>query len=92
MYDNLMSVETIDGIPVTNEQIDVWAAEAEAGYDTPALRRRGRPSLGNGPGEAITVRLDAPTLAAVARRAAEEGLKDRSEAIRAAVREWAHVA
>ncbi|MCC2316052.1 ribbon-helix-helix domain-containing protein [Cellulomonas xiejunii] len=40
----------------------------------------------------VTVRLDGPTLAALTRRAEAEGLPNRTEAIRAAVRAWAHVA
>ncbi|MCC2322229.1 ribbon-helix-helix domain-containing protein [Cellulomonas xiejunii] len=40
----------------------------------------------------VTVRLDGPALAALTRRAEAEGLPNRTEAIRAAVRAWAHVA
>nr|WP_250649241.1 MULTISPECIES: ribbon-helix-helix protein, CopG family [unclassified Actinomyces] len=36
--------------------------------------------------------MDAATLAALTARAEAEGLTTRSEAVRAAVREWAHVA
>ena len=39
----------------------------------------------------MTVRLDAQTLAALMERAALEGIGSRSDAIRAAVREWTHV-
>lgn len=85
---------TIHGKPVTDEQIQGWADEAEAGYDLPALRkrRRGRPAAGNGPGKPVTVRLDEQTLTALRKRAEHEGLANESEAIRAAVRAWAHVA
>ncbi|WP_402469822.1 ribbon-helix-helix domain-containing protein [Isoptericola aurantiacus] len=38
------------------------------------------------------MRLDAATLKALTERAQEEGLANRSEAIRAAVRAWTHVA
>ncbi|WP_315071523.1 ribbon-helix-helix protein, CopG family [uncultured Microbacterium sp.] len=38
------------------------------------------------------MRLDATTIAALTARAEAEGIATRSEAIRAAVREWAHVA
>lgn len=34
--------ETINGAPVTEPQIAEWAADAEAGYDVPALKKRGR--------------------------------------------------
>ena len=82
----------IHGKPVDDAQIQAWADEAEAGYDPAALRRRGRPTAGEGPGVVVTVRLDGPTLAALTRRAEAEGLPNRTEAIRAAVRAWAHVA
>lgn len=82
------------GKPVTDEQIQAWADEAEAGYDLNALPKptRGRPPVGDGPGAATTVRLDAATLAAMMRRAQAEGITTRSAAIRAAVRDWSHVA
>lgn len=87
-----MSDRKIRGQAVSEEQIEAWAEEAEAGYDVTTLRRRGRPPAGDGPGEVVPARLDASTLAALDRRAKDEGLANRSEAIRAAVRAWAHVA
>ncbi|WP_315298836.1 ribbon-helix-helix domain-containing protein [uncultured Actinomyces sp.] len=89
-----MSERLLRGVPVTDEQIQVWADEAERGYDLaelPALRP-GRPPVGKGPGVAVTVRLDEQTLRALMERAALEGISSRSDAIRAAVREWTHVA
>lgn len=82
---------TIDGVPIDDAQVQAWADEAEAGYDLPVTRRRGRPAAGEGPGRPVTVRLDASTLAALHARAEQEGLRP-SEAIRAAVRAWSHVA
>ncbi|WP_292699790.1 ribbon-helix-helix domain-containing protein [Microbacterium sp. 69-10] len=89
-----MSEHLLHGKPVTDEQIQAWADEAEAGYDLEKLPkpRRGRPPVGDGPGSVIPVRLDAATLAALNARAESEGITNRSDAIRAAVREWAHVA
>ncbi|MFT3834359.1 MAG: ribbon-helix-helix protein, CopG family [Micropruina sp.] len=89
-----MSDRLLHGKPVTDEQIQAWADEAEAGYDLSKLPkpRRGRPSLGDGPGVVVPVRLDAATLAALTARAEAEGIATRSDAIRAAVREWTHVA
>jgi len=89
-----MSDHLLHGKPVTDEQIQEWADEAEAGYDLSKLPmpRRGRPPVGDGPGTVVPVRLDAATLAALTARAEAEGIATRSEAIRAAVREWAHVA
>lgn len=83
--------EKIDGRTVTDETIQDWADQAEAGYDVAELRRRGRPAVGNGPGTPVPVRMDATLLAALAERAEREHLS-RSEAIRAAVRAWTHVA
>jgi len=40
--------ETINGAPVTEEQIQAWADEAERGYDVETLRRRGRKPVGDG--------------------------------------------
>ena len=34
-------METIDGVPVTDEMIQAWADEAERGYDVEVLRARG---------------------------------------------------
>jgi hypothetical protein len=89
-----MSEHLLHGRPVTDEQIQAWADEAEAGYDLPKLppARRGRPPVGDGPGVVVPVRLDATMIAALTARAEAEGITTRSDAIRAAVRAWAHVA
>lgn len=89
VYGNAVSASEIHGQAVTDAQIQAWSDEAEAGYDVAVLRRRGRPTAGEGPGTVVPVRLDAATLAALNKRAAAEGLTNRSEAIRAAVRAWA---
>jgi len=86
-----MASETIGGKRVTDEQIQQWADEAEAGYDVARLRRRGRPALGAGASTVVPVRLDAELLEALTARATRENVS-RSEAIRAAVRAWTHVA
>lgn len=82
-----MAGETIDGVPVTDEMIDAWVAEAEAGYPVDRLRKRGRLPVGDGPGSVVPVRMDAALLQALAERAEKEHVS-RSEAIRAAVRTW----
>jgi hypothetical protein len=89
-----MSEHLMHGKPVTDEQIQAWADEAEAGYTLADLPkpRRGRPPVGEGPGVVVPVRLDAATVAALTARAEAEGISTRSEAIRAAVRAWTHVA
>ena len=51
---------------MSDEQIQAWADEAEAGYDLQQLPRLtpGRPTVGWGSGTVVTVRLDAELLAA----------------------------
>ena len=89
-----MSERLLHGEPVTDERIQMWADEAEAGYDPATLPkpRRGRPPVGDGPSTVVPVRFDAATLAALNARAQAEGIQNRSEAIRAAVRAWTHIA
>ena len=78
--------EMINGVPVTEEQIAAWAAEAEAGYDVEALKKRGRgrPGRGAEPSQIVTLRLTATELARIDARAAREN-KSRSEVIREAL-------
>lgn len=83
-----MSGAELRGQTVSDEQIQEWADEAEAGYDVPTLRRRGRPTVGQTPGVVVTVRLDQATLDAMLARARAEGVRNRSEAIRKAVQAW----
>lgn len=84
LYDNLMAEK------VTEEQIQAWADEAEAGYDVEELKRRGRgrPGRGAEPMQVIAVRLTAEEVAAVDALAARENLS-RSEAIRRALAGYA---
>lgn len=78
--------ETIGGVPVTEEQIAAWAAEAEAGFDVAALKKRGRgrPGRGAKPSLVVGVRLTVEELAAIDALAARQG-KTRSEVIREAL-------
>lgn len=78
--------ETINGVPVTEEQIAAWADEAESGYDTAALKKRGRgrPGRGAEPSQVIALRLTADEIIALDARAAREG-KSRSEVLREAL-------
>ena len=80
-------METVNGVPVTDEMIQEWADEAERGYDVETLRRRGRKPLGDGPARVVPVRLDDSLLAALDARAEEEHLS-RSSVIRAALRSY----
>lgn len=82
--------ETINGVPVTEEQISAWATEADVGYDVEALKRRGRgrPGRGAEPAQVVALRLTADELAALDARAAREH-KSRSELIREAIAAYA---
>ena len=75
---------------MTEEHIQAWADEAEAGYDVEELKRRGRgrPGRGAEPMQVIAVRLTAEEVAAVDAFAARENLS-RSEAIRRALAGYA---
>ena len=81
----------ISGKPISDDQIQAWADEAEAGYSVDRLRRRGRKPLGDGPSDVVPVRIEAELLQALTERAKREDVT-RSEAIRAAVRAWVGVA
>lgn len=80
-------METINGKPVSQEQIRALADEAEQGYDPRVLRKRGRKPVGDGPGRVVPVRLDDTILSALDARA-EHDHTSRSEAIRAAIRAY----
>ena len=70
----------------SEEQIQAWADEAEAGYEIDELKRRGRgrPGRGAAPMQVVAVRLTADELAALDAAAAKSHMS-RSEAIRAAL-------
>ena len=78
-------METIDGVPVTDEMIQEWADEAERGYDVEVLKKRGRRPIGDGAARVVPVRMDDSLVAAVDQRAEKDGTS-RSEIIRSAVR------
>jgi hypothetical protein len=74
----------------SDEQIQRWADEAEAGYDVAELksRGRGRPGRGAEPMQVVAVRLTAEEVAALDQVAKREHLS-RSEAIRRALADFA---
>ena len=74
----------------TEEQIQEWADEAEAGYDVEELKRRGRgrPGRGAEPMQVVAVRLTVEEIAALDEAAAKHYMS-RSEAIRAALARFA---
>ena len=69
-----MSDRLIRDNPVSDEQVQAWADEAERGYDLTTLAPPlpGRPLVGNSPGVAITVRSDEQPLDAMKQRASSE--------------------
>lgn len=84
---NVMSErETINGVPVTEDEIAAWADEAEAGYDVDELKKRGRgrPGRSSSPSRVVALRLTAQEIADLDARAEREG-KTRSEVIREAL-------
>ena len=78
-------METINGVPVTDEMIQEWSDEAERGYDVDVLKKRGRRPIGDGAARVVPVRMDDSLVAAVDQRAEKDGTS-RSEIIRSAVR------
>ena len=82
-----MSENTINGTPVTEEQIQAWADEAERGYDVERLRRLGRPRMGSAAARAIAIRLDPELEAALDARVEREN-STRSSVIRDALQAW----
>ena len=78
-------MESINGVPVTDEMIQEWADEAERGYDVEVLKKRGRRPIGDGAARVVPVRMDDSLIAAVDQRAEKDGTS-RSEIIRSAVR------
>jgi hypothetical protein len=86
---------TASGRPITDEDVEALAAEAEAGYDADALlaRRpnRGRPKLGSAPASVESVRLDPQLREELAQRARSEGTTT-SEILRKALRRYLQAA
>ncbi len=80
-------METVNGVPVSEEKIQEWADEAERGYDVGKLRKRGRKPMGDSPARVVPVRVDDTLLNALDQRAEHDHLS-RSEVIRAAIRAY----
>ena len=86
----LLMFSSYDMRVVSDETVQDWADEAEAGYDVDALKRRGRgrPGRGAEPMQVVAVRLTAEELDALDEAAASNEMT-RSEAIRAALGHFA---
>lgn len=82
------SYGTIDGVEVTEETVARLVKNAEEGFPGATFRAPGRPARTDETTRAVTVRLSESELAAVMARAEREH-KSRSDAIRAAISEWA---
>jgi predicted transcriptional regulator len=80
-------METVNGVPVSDEMIQEWADEAERGYDVSQVRKRGRKPMGEGPARVVPVRVDDALLSALDQRAEHDHVS-RSELIRAAIRAY----
>jgi uncharacterized protein (DUF4415 family) len=86
---------TKSGRPITDEDVEKLAAEAEAGYDVEQLiarrNRRGRPAIGNAPSSVESVRLDPELRRQLLERAQADGTTP-SELIREALRRYLEAA
>jgi hypothetical protein len=86
---------TKSGCPITDQDIDSLAAEAEAGYDVETLiarrNKRCRPTLGTAPAGVESVRLDPDLRRQRLDRAEAEGTTT-SELIRDAIRRYLRAA
>lgn len=82
-------VESINGSAVTEDMIQAWADEAEAGYAPEQLHtpRRGRPSMGSAPAAQLSVRIEKDLMDLVSRNAAERHIS-KSDVVREAVRQY----
>lgn len=78
----------IDGVEVTEDVIERLVKHAEDGFPGATFRSPGRPARTEEPTRAVTVRLSESELAAVMVRAEREH-RSRSDALRAAIAEWA---
>lgn len=83
-YYDIHMRETIAGKEVTEEQIEKWVQEAEAGYNATQLKKRGRPGRGAEPSQVVAIRFTAAELKRIDQRAAQENIT-RSALIREAV-------
>jgi uncharacterized protein (DUF4415 family) len=86
---------TQSGRPITDQDIENLAAEAEASYDVETLigrrNKRGRPTLGNAPASVESVRLDPELRRQLLDRAEAEGTTT-SALIREALRRYLRAA
>lgn len=86
---------TKSGRPITEEDVEKLAAEAETGYDVEQLiarrNKRGRPTIGDAPSSVESVRLDPELRRQLLERAQADGTTP-SELIREALRRYLEAA
>lgn len=78
-------METINGKPISEEQIDAWTTEAEEGYDVDMLRKRGRKPRNEEAAQVVSIRLSPSEVSHLDEYAASHEWS-RSQAIREALR------
>ena len=78
-------MKTINGKPISEDQIDDWVAEAEKGYDVEMLRKRGRKPRDEEATQVVSIRLSPTEISSLDAYAASHGWS-RSRAIREALR------
>jgi hypothetical protein len=95
MTDARVYGHTRSGQPITDKEVEILAAEAEAGYDVERLiarrPKRGRPALGSSAASVESVRLDPELRGELVERARSEGTTT-SEIIREALRRFLRAA
>jgi hypothetical protein len=95
MTDPRIHGHTKSGRPITDQDVEKLAAEAEAGYDVEKLitrrNKRGRPPIGKGAASVESVRLDPDLRRQLLERAESEGTTP-SELIRKALRRYLRAA
>jgi uncharacterized protein (DUF4415 family) len=95
MTESTIHGHTKSGRPISAQDIEDLAAEAEVGYDVETLaarrHKRGRPTLGNAPASVESVRLDPELRRQLLDRAEAEGTTA-SELIREALRRYLQAA
>ena len=95
MTDARVYGHTRSGQPITDKEVEILAAEAEAGYDVERLiarrPKRGRPALGSSAASVESVRLDPELRGELLERARSEGTTT-SEIIREALRRFLRAA
>ena len=84
---NSTELGTINGRPVTEDDVAAIVANAEAGFPAVTARRVGRPAMGPRPARTIGVRLEPELDDALLANIAETG-RSASEITREALREY----